>query len=228
MSDYLLTGAVTNALNMPSVTAEEAPKLRPYMALAELLGSFAGQLTETGLKAFRIEFEGHVAELNTRPLVAAALTGLLRPLLDSVNMVSAPVIARERDIRCTEIKRDEPVDYETLIRLTVTTERMSRSVAGTLFGGARPRIVEIKDIPIEAEIGPHMLYITNKDKPGVIGDLGQMLGEAKVNIATFHLGRAEEGGDAIALLQVDQAVEKALLDRIAALPNVLQVKALEF
>ncbi len=228
MADYLLTGAVTNALNMPSVTAEEAPKLRPYMALAELLGSFAGQLTETGLKAFKVEFEGHVAELNTRPLMAAALTGLLRPLLDSVNMVSAPVIARERDIRCTEVKRDDPVDYETLIRLTVTTERMSRSVAGTLFGGSRPRIVEIKDIPVEAEIGPHMLYITNKDKPGVIGDLGRMLGEAKVNIATFHLGRAQEGGDAIALLQVDQAVDKALLDKIAALPNILQAKALEF
>ena len=228
LADYLLTGAVTNALNMPSVTAEEAPKLRPYMALAELLGSFAGQLTETGLKAFTIEFEGHVAELNTRPLMAAALTGLLRPLLDSVNMVSAPVIARERDIRCTEVKRDEAVDYETLIRLTVTTERMSRSVAGTLFGGSRPRIVAIKDIPVEAEIGPHMLYITNCDKPGVIGDLGRILGEAKVNIATFHLGRADEGGDAIALLQVDQAVDKALLDKIAALPNILQVKALEF
>jgi D-3-phosphoglycerate dehydrogenase len=228
MADYLLTGAVTNALNMPSVTAEEAPKLRPYMALAELLGSFAGQLTETGLKAFKVEFEGQVAALNTRPLMAAALTGLLRPLLDSVNMVSAPVIARERDIRCTEIKRDEAANYETLIRLTVTTERVTRSVAGTLFGGARPRIVEIKDIPVEAEIGPHMLYITNKDKPGVIGDLGRMLGEAKVNIATFHLGRAAEGGDAIALLQVDQAVDKPLLDKIASLPNVLQVKALEF
>ena len=228
LADYLLTGAVTNALNMPSVTAEEAPKLRPYMALAELLGSFAGQLTETGLKAFTIEFEGHVAELNTRPLMAAALTGLLRPLLDSVNMVSAPIIARERDIRCTEVKRDEATDYETLIRLTVTTERMSRSVAGTLFGGSRPRIVAIKDIPVEAEIGPHMLYITNCDKPGVIGDLGRILGEAKVNIATFHLGRADEGGDAIALLQVDQAVDKALLEKIAALPNILQVKALEF
>ena len=228
LADYLLTGAVTNALNMPSVTAEEAPKLRPYMALAELLGSFAGQLTETGLKAFTIEFEGHVAELNTRPLMAAALTGLLRPLLDSVNMVSAPIIARERDIRCTEVKRDEATDYETLIRLTVTTERMSRSVAGTLFGGSRPRIVAIKDIPVEAEIGPHMLYITNCDKPGVIGDLGHTLGEAKVNIATFHLGRADEGGDAIALLQVDQAVDKALLEKIAALPNILQVKALEF
>ncbi len=228
MSDYLLTGAVINALNMPAVTAEEAPRLRPYMALAELLGSFAGQLTETGLSAFKVEFEGHVAALNTRPIMAAALTGLLRPLLDSVNMVSAPVIARERDIRCTEVKRDEPVDYETLIRITVTTERMSRSVAGTLFGGARPRIVEIKDIPVEAEIGPHMLYITNRDKPGVIGDLGRTLGEAKVNIATFHLGRAEEGGDAIALLQVDQAVDRELLERIAGLPNVIQAKALEF
>jgi len=228
MADYLLTGAVINALNMPSVTAEEAPKLRPYMALAELLGSFAGQLTETGLKAFTVEFEGQAASLNTRPLMAAALTGLLRPLLDSVNMVSAPVIARERNIRCTETKRTEPADYETLIRLTVTTERVSRSVAGTLFGGARPRIVEIKDIPIEAEIGPHMLYITNKDKPGVIGDLGRTLGEAKVNIATFHLGRANEGGDAIALLQVDRAVDKALLDQITALPNIIQVKALEF
>ena len=228
MADYLLTGAVINALNMPSVTAEEAPKLRPYMALAELLGSFAGQLTETGLKAFTVEFEGQAASLNTRPLMAAALTGLLRPLLDSVNMVSAPVIARERNIRCTEIKRTEPADYETLIRLTVTTERVSRSVAGTLFGGARPRIVEIKDIPIEAEIGPHMLYITNKDKPGVIGDLGRTLGEAKVNIATFHLGRASEGGDAIALLQVDQPIDKALRQKIASLANILQVKALEF
>jgi len=228
MSDYLLTGAVTNALNMPSVTAEEAPKLRPYMALAELLGSFAGQLTETGLRAFKVEFEGHVAELNTRPIMAAALTGLLRPLLDSVNMVSAPEIARDRDIRCTEVKRSEPEDYETLIRLTVTTERMSRSVAGTLFGGSRPRIVEIKGIPIEAEIGPYMLYITNKDKPGVIGDLGHALSEAKVNIATFHLGRAEQGGDAIALLQIDQEVDRSLLDLIAALPNILQVKALAF
>jgi D-3-phosphoglycerate dehydrogenase len=228
MSDYLLTGAVTNALNMPSVTAEEAPKLRPYMALAELLGSFAGQLTETGLRAFKVEFEGHVAELNTRPIMAAALTGLLRPLLDSVNMVSAPEIARDRDIRCTEVKRSEPEDYETLIRLTVTTERMSRSVAGTLFGGSRPRIVEIKGIPIEAEIGPYMLYITNKDKPGVIGDLGHALSEARVNIATFHLGRAEQGGDAIALLQIDQKVDSSLLDRIAALPNILQAKTLAF
>ncbi len=228
MSDYLLTGAVVNALNMPAVSAEEAPKLRPYIALAELLGSFAGQLTETGLKAIRVEFEGHVATLNTRPLMAAVLTGLLRPLLESVNMVSAPAIARQRNIGCTEIKTDQPGDYETLIRLTVTTERWTRSVAGTLFGGSRPRVVEVKGITIEAELGPHMLYITNRDKPGVIGDLGRTLGDAKVNIATFHLGRAEDGGDAIALLQVDQAVDRALLKKLASLANIVQVKALEF
>jgi D-3-phosphoglycerate dehydrogenase len=228
MSDYLLTGAVVNALNIPAVSAEEAPKLRPYIALAELLGSFAGQLTETGLKAIRVEFEGHVATLNTRPLMAAVLTGLLRPLLESVNMVSAPAIARQRNIGCTEIKTDQPGDYETLIRLTVTTERWTRSVAGTLFGGSRPRVVEVKGIPIEAELGAHMLYITNRDKPGVIGDLGRTLGDAKVNIATFHLGRAEDGGDAIALLQIDQAVDKALLKKLASLPNIVQVKALEF
>ena len=228
MSDFLLTGAVTNALNMPAVSAEEAPKLRPYMALAELLGSFAGQLTETGLKSIKVEFEGHVATLNTKPLMAAVLTGLLRPLLDSVNMVNAPAIARQRKLGCTEIRTDQPGDYETLIRLTVTTERWSRSLAGTLFGGARPRVVEIKGIPIEAELGPHMLYITNRDKPGVIGDLGRTLADAQVNIATFHLGRAEQGGDAIALLQVDQRLDPALLAKITALPNIVQVKALEF
>ncbi len=228
MSDYLLNGAVSNAINMPSVSAEDAPKLKPYMSLAEKLGSFAGQLTETGLRGVTVEFHGHVATLNTRPLVAAALAGLLRPLLDNVNMVNAPTIARERNIDIIETKHEGPGDYETLIRLSLTTERRSRGVSGTIFGGNRERIVEIKDIPIEAELGPYMLYITNKDRPGVIGDLGRMLGDAGVNIATFHLGRAAPGEDAIALLQVDQAIGPDLLAKVEALPNVVQVKALKF
>ena len=228
MSDYLLTGAVTNAINMASVTAEDAPKLAPYMALAENLGSFAGQLTETGVKSVSIEFEGHVATLNTRPLVSAVLTGLLSPMLEAVNMVSAPAVARDRNISVTESKNEQPGDYETLIRLTVKTERQSRSVTGTLFGGGKPRIVNIKEIEIEAEFAPHMLYITNKDEPGVIGDLGKALGDAGVNIATFHLGRMSGGGDAIALIQVDQPVGVALLDTVLALPNVMQTKLLAF
>jgi D-3-phosphoglycerate dehydrogenase len=228
MADFLLTGAVTNALNMPSVTAEEAPKLRPYMKLAQQLGSFAGQLTRSGLKAVKIEYEGQAAELNTRPLTAVALAGLLAPLLDSVNMVNAPVMARERNIEVSEIKHSRPSDYQTLIRLTVITDRQSRDVAGTLFGGDKPRLVQIKGIAVEAELGRHMLYVTNRDKPGFIGRLGTLLGAEGVNIATFHLGRSGPGEDAIALIEVDEPLSDALLARIREIPDVVEATALAF
>ena len=228
VADFLLTGAVSNALNMPSVTAEEAPRLRPYMRLAEQLGSFAGQLTRSGLQAVTLEYEGHVATLNTRPLTAIALAGLLGPALDSVNLVNAPVIARERNVQVSEIKHDRDGDYQTLIRLSVTTDRRTRDVAGTLFGGDKPRLVEIKGIRVEAELGRHMLYVTNEDKPGFIGRLGSVLGEARVNIATFHLGRSAPGADAIALIEVDQALDDALLARVRAIPGVVQAEALRF
>ncbi len=228
MADYLVSGAVTNALNMPSVTAEEAPRLRPYMKLAEQLGSFAGQVTESGLDAVIIEYEGHAAELNTKPLTAIVLQGLLSPLMESVNMVNAPVIARERDIDVSEVTHERASAYQTLIKLTIKTEAQTRSVAGTLFAGERPRIVEIKDIPIDAALGPNMLFITNKDKPGFIGALGTTLGDAGINIATFHLGRAAQGGDAIALIEVDQAPIDSVMQSICSLPQVVQVKALSF
>jgi D-3-phosphoglycerate dehydrogenase len=228
MADYLLTGAVRNALNMPSLTAEEAKRLGPYMTLVGQLGGCAGQLTQTGLKGVTIEYEGQVAALNCRPLTQAILAALLAPILDSVNMVNAPIIARERDIDVTEMKHERDCDYQTLIRLTVTTERGPRSVAGTLFGGDKPRLVEIKGISIEAELGPHMLYITNEDKPGLIGALGTTLGDAGVNIATFHLGRAEQGGDAIALLEVDEAITPEVLAKVRALPHIKQATLLGF
>ena len=228
ISDYLLTGAVTNALNMPSLSAEESLHLGPYMKLVEQLGGFAGQLTHTGLRDLTIEYEGHVAELNCRPLTQAALAGLLSPILDSVNMVNAPVIARERSIDVTEVKHERDCDYQTLIKLTVTTERGPRCVAGTLVGGDKPRLVQIKDIAIEAELGPHMLYVTNEDRPGLIGALGQVLGDAGVNIATFHLGRVGQGGEAIALLELDEAIAPAVLDKVRALPHIKQALALRF
>lgn len=228
MADYLLDGAVVNALNMASVTAEEAPRLAPYMKLAEQLGSFAGQLTESDLKSVTIEFEGHAAELNTKPLTAAILQGLLAPVLDSVNMVNAPVMASERGIEVSEVRTERDGDYQTLVRLTVVTDEMSRSVAGTLFGGDRPRLVDVKGVPMEAELRKHMIYVTNEDKPGLIGGLGTVLGDAGLNIATFQLGRTEAGGDAIALVEVDQAVPDQVLAAVAALPNVVQAKALNF
>jgi len=228
LADYLMTGAVTNALNMPSVTAEEAPRLKPYMKLAEQLGSFSGQVTESALKGVTIEYEGHCTELNTRPLTAVVLQGLLSPLMESVNMVNAPVIAKERDIDVSEIKHDRAGAYLTLIKLTVTTEKQTRSVAGTLFAGAHPRIVEIKDITVDAEMGPNMLFVTNKDKPGFIGNLGTTLGDAGINIATFHLGRAKAGGDAIALIEIDQEPDEAVMEAVCNLPQVVQVKSLRF
>jgi D-3-phosphoglycerate dehydrogenase / 2-oxoglutarate reductase len=228
MADYLLTGAVTNSLNMPNVSAEDAPKRAPFLDLAGKLGAFAGQLTDTDVKAVSIEYEGHVAALNVKPLTQAALTGLLRPQLASVNMVNAPVIARERGIDVAVVKHERDSDYNSIIRISVTTDKFTRSISGTLFGGRHPRVVEIKGIEIEAEFAPHMLYLTNDDKPGFIGRLGSLLGESKVNIATFHLGRDKPGGSAIALVQVDQPISPDLLAKIAALDGVVQVKGLSF
>jgi D-3-phosphoglycerate dehydrogenase len=228
IADYLTTGAVVNALNMASVSAEEAPRLQPYMKLAGQLGSFAGQLTETGLRGATITYAGQVARLNTRPLTATLLQGLLAPLLASVNMVNAPTVARERNIAVTTVHRDQAEGYQTLIRLTVETERGERTVAGTLVHEERPRVVEVNGIETEAQLGPHMLFVRNEDKPGIIGALGKTLGDAGVNIATFHLGRVTAGGDALALIEVDQPLSEDLLMAICALPHVNQCKALSF
>ncbi|MCA8928569.1 MAG: phosphoglycerate dehydrogenase [Alphaproteobacteria bacterium] len=227
ISDYLLTGAVSNALNMPSISAEEAPRLKPFMGLAEQLGSFAGQLTESGLRKLTIEYRGHVAELNTRPLSALVLMGLLRPLLDSVNMVNAPVIARERNIDVTEVKNDQSGDFQSLIRVTVETERQTRAVAGALFG-TMPRVVEVQDINFDAQLGSHMLFIRNEDKPGFIGKLGTILGNANVNIANFHLGRSPANGHALALVEIDEPCSDAVAAEIAGVDGVIQAKVLRF
>ena len=227
MSDFLLSGAVVNAVNMPSVSAEDAPKLRPYMALAEKLGSFAGQLTQSAIKKVAIDYEGDACELNTKPLTQALLKGLLSPVLEQVNMVSAPLEARSRGIDVVEATRERSGDYHTLIRLTVTTEQQIRSLAGTLFAD-QPRLVECKGIALDAEFSPSMLYITNADKPGFVGNLGSLLGDAGINIATFHLGRDKPGGNAIALLAVDGAMPEAILEKVRKLPQVVQARTLKF
>jgi D-3-phosphoglycerate dehydrogenase len=228
MVDFLLLGAVTNALNMASVSAEDAPKLRPYVKLAEQLGGFAGQITDSGLKRVTIEFQGHVASLNTKPLAAVVLEGLLSPLMSSVNMVNAPVVARERGIEIIESTNEKAGDYTSLIRITVAAEGRTRTVAGTLFANQKPRVVEIDGIAVEAELAPHMLFLTNEDKPGFIGRLGTALGNASVNIATFHLGRNKAGGDAIALIEVDDGVSEQVLATLNGLMHVRQAKALRF
>jgi D-3-phosphoglycerate dehydrogenase len=228
MSDYLTTGAVQNAINMPSISAEEAPVLTPFVRLAEQLGSFAGQLTESGVQSVKLEYEGTVAELNVKAMTAAALAGFLQPQLQTVNMVSAPAYARDRGIRVEEVRRAQSGAYETYIRLTVITDRQERSVAGTVFSDGKPRIIQIKGINMEAELSEKMLYITNQDKPGFIGNLGTTLGGAGINIARMQFGRDREGGNAIALISVDQDIDAPTLAKVQSLPLVIQVKPLQF
>ena len=228
MSDYLLAGAITNAVNFPSISAEEAPKLRPFVALAEKLGSFLGQLTEAPIKGIRIEYEGAVSELNVRPLTAAAVAGVLRPFLSDINMVNAVGIAKDKGITVDEVKREAPGNLESRIMITVEAEDMPRHAAGTVLADGKPRIVEIRSIAMDAEFAPHMLYIRNDDKPGFIGQFGMLLGNAGVNIATFNLGRDKPGGDAICFAAVDERVSDELLEAIHKIPHVKRARRLAF
>jgi D-3-phosphoglycerate dehydrogenase / 2-oxoglutarate reductase len=228
LSDYLLDGGITNALNVPSLSAEEAPKLKPYMALAEELGSLVGQLEGDHVQGVSVEVEGHAAELNQKPITAAVLAGLMRVYSDTVNMVNAPFLAKERGLDVREVRHDREGDYQTLVRVTVKTEGGDKSVAGTLFGHGSPRLVELFGIKVEADLEGHMLYIVNQDAPGFIGRLGSTLGEANVNIGTFHLGRRNQGGEAVLLLSVDGAVTEDVLKNICNLAGVKTVKLLRF
>ncbi len=227
MADYLLSGAVTNALNMASISAEEAPRLKPFSALIDKLGTFAGQIADDGLEAIEIEYEGEVSHLNTQPLTATALAAVMRPLMPDVNMVSAPLVLKQKGTPLTESKRDVSPIYGSLIRIRVLTGGHWRTLAGVVNAGTA-KIVEVKGMALEADFHPVMLFINNSDKPGFIGALGSMLGEANINIATFHLGRQAQGQDAIAIVGVDQVVPEAIQQKLRALPHVRYVKVLKF
>ncbi|UIJ45770.1 phosphoglycerate dehydrogenase [Sphingomonas cannabina] len=228
MAEYLTTGGVTNALNMPSLSAEEAPRLKPYMALAEELGSLVGQLSHGAIPRISIHTEGAAAELNPKPIVSAVLAGYLRTQTATVNMVNAPYLAKERGLEVREVRTEKEGDYHTLLRVSVKTDAGERSVAGTLFGNQAPRLVELFGIKVEADLAGHMLYVVNEDAPGFIGRLGSLLGQEGVNIGTFHLGRREAGGEAVLLLSVDEAVTPDLIAKVRALPGVKTAMALAF
>lgn len=228
MAAYLLSGAVTNALNMPSISAEEAPKLRPYMKLAEQLGSLAGQITDSAVRKISIEYDGSVAELNTKPLTAMIVASLLKTQLDSVNMVNAMAVAESRGVGIAETRSGSSKDFRSLITVSIETENRTKSVAGTLFTGKEPRIVEIDGVPVEAALCAHMLFIRNDDTPGLIGHVGTILGEEGLNIADFRLGRIDGQSEAVALVGLDKDVPKAVMDKLTALPQVKQIKELHF
>ncbi|WP_299779878.1 phosphoglycerate dehydrogenase [uncultured Roseobacter sp.] len=228
MSDYLLTGAVANALNMPSVTAEEARVMGPWVKLAGHLGSFTGQMTDEPIRAINILYDGVVADMNLEALNCGVIAGIMKKANPDVNMVSAPVIAKERGIQISTTNQDKSGAFDGYIKVTVVTAKRERSIAGTVFSDGKPRFIQIKGINIDAEIGAHMLYTTNEDVPGIIGALGQTMGDNGVNIANFTLGRATAGGEAIALLYVDEPVPAEARAKLAETGMFTQIKPLAF
>ncbi len=228
MSDYLLTGAVSNALNMPSVTAEEAAVMGPWVKLAQHLGAFVGQLTEEPIKSIEIVYNGTVSGMNLQALNCAAIAGVMKATNPDVNMVSAPVIAKERGIDIATTTQDKTGVFDGYIRLVVQTAVKTRSIAGTVFSDGKPRFIQIKGINIDAEIGEHMLYTTNEDVPGIIGALGQTMGENNVNIANFTLGRSGPKGEAIALLYLDAQPPQDVLEKLHATGLFQSIRPLQF
>ena len=228
MSDYLLTGAVTNALNMPSVTAEEAKVMGPWIKLSGHLGNFIGQMTDEPITAINILFDGVVSNMNLKALTAATIAGIMKKANPDTNMVSAPVIAKERGIQISTTKQDQSGTFEGYVKVTVVTGKRERSVAGTVFSDGKPRFIQIKGINVDAEVGAHMLYTTNEDVPGIIGTLGQTMGSHGVNIANFTLGRAGVKGEAIALLYVDDVVPPKAISALQDTGMFQQVKRLTF
>ena len=228
MADYLLSGAVSNALNMPSVTAEEARIMGPWLKLAEHLGAFVGQLTDEPIQSIEVVYNGVSKDMNLKALNCAAIAGVMKATNPDVNMVSAPIIAKDRGIDISTTTQDKTGVFDGYIRLVVVTDERTRSIAGTVFSDGKPRFIQIKGINIDAEIGANMLYTTNRDVPGVIGTLGRILGEHGVNIANFTLGRSARDGDAIAMLYLDEAPASAALAALRETGVFQQVRALHF
>jgi D-3-phosphoglycerate dehydrogenase len=228
MADYLLTGAVQNALNMPSVTAEEAKVMGPWIKLADHLGSFIGQMTDEPIKAINILYDGEASTMNLEALNCSLIAGIMKSVNPDVNMVSAPLIAKDRGIKISTTNQTQSGAFEGYIKVTVVTPKRERSIAGTVFSDGKPRFIQIKGINIDAEVGRHMLYTTNKDEPGMIGALGRIMGDNGVNIANFTLGRAQAGGEAIALLYVDERVPAEARAQLAETGLFTQIKPLEF
>ena len=227
MSDYLLTGAVQNALNMPSVTAEEAAVMGPWIRLAGHLGAFVGQMTDEPIKAINILYDGVAAGMNLNALNAAVIAGVMKSVNPDANMVSAPVVAKERGIQIATTTQDKSGVYDGYIKVTMVSDR-ERAIAGTVFSDGKPRFIQIRGINVDAEIGPHMMYTRNKDVPGVIGTLGVTLGGMGVNMANFTLGRAANGGDAIAITYLDEPLREDVRSALMATGKFEQVRPLRF
>jgi D-3-phosphoglycerate dehydrogenase len=226
--ELLLYETIKNAVNAPSVTQETLAKLKPYLTLAEALGSFQAQITEGAISSVAVAYVGEVAKLETKPLTHSLLKGLLSPAMrDEVNYVNAPAMAEARGIHLSEEKAASAEDFSTLIRLTVVANNEENTVAGTIFGKYEPRLVRINKFRLEATPEGHMLFIYNNDRPGVIGAIGSTIGKHRINIARMTVGQERERGQNIILLTTDTPITPECLEDVRALEHVAEAIQLE-
>ncbi len=228
IAGYLTKGEIRNAVNFPSVSAELLNVIKPYLVLAEKLGTFEAQLIKGGIKEVNIEYSGEILNYNVAPITISLLKGLLTPILnENVNYINAPVIAKDRGIRVIESRSSEVGDYTSMISLTVKSAEEECRTAGTIFGRQEPRIVRINKFTVELIPEGHMLIVSNNDKPGVIGNIGTTLGANKVNIARLHLSRGQVEKQAIVVLTTDSMVSRDVLDKLQGLPNIVSITQIE-
>jgi D-3-phosphoglycerate dehydrogenase len=223
--DYLIAGTVRNAVNVPSVPADQLPSLSPYINLAERMGLFAAQVIEGGLTQVTVEYSGDVSNLKLEPVTLAALKGLLTPIIqENVNYVNAPLIAKDRGIEVKVSKSSDTREYTSLITIKVKAGSKEMSVAGTLNSKKEPRIIQVDDFPMETVPEGDMLVLMNNDKPGVIGGIGMLMGQNGINIARMQFGREKQGGLAMSIVSVDSTISDEIMNKVRKLPNVLSAK----
>ena len=225
IADYLVRGTIRHAVNFPSIPADQVPRLQPYISLAEKLGSFACQTLADGATEITVEYHGDAATINAAPVTIAALKGYLNPiLLETVNFVNAPFIAKERGIDIKEIKSSDAGDFFSKIVIKIKSKNKERYVSGTLYSKKDPRIIEIDNFKVEIVPEGELLLIYNNDKPGVIGNIGNTLGTHNINIARMHFGRESAGGMAISVVSLDTKPGAEVIEQLKKLPNILSIK----
>lgn len=226
--DALLGRGIRNAVNIPCVDAEILKVIDPYLKLAEHIGTMHAQLADGHVKRVKIRYVGDILKYDLSPFTVSLMKGMLTPILqETVNFVNALVITKERGIQIIETKTAEQQDFASLIWVEVETDRSKNSISGTLFTKVDPRIVKINEFYVDCVPEGYMLVIFNKDLPGIIGQIGMILGDAKINIAGMSFGREEKGGKAITVLNIDSDVPKKVLDEIRKAKNVEDVRVVK-
>ncbi|MBT4879282.1 MAG: phosphoglycerate dehydrogenase [Alphaproteobacteria bacterium] len=228
ISNYLNHNIIENSLNIPSVSPEDAKALNPYLKLGEILGSFIGQISDDRIREIKISYQGKVTKLNTKPITAVTLKSILTPVMEGVNIVNCTKMAARKSIKVEDVVSNEKSDYATFLNIDIIGEDSTTHIAGTLFQN-EPRIVSVNQVKLEANLSPNLLFVKNEDKPGLIGDLGKFLGDKKINIANFHLGRElSKASSAIALIAIDQKISSADIEQISKMDSVTEVKIIKF